>query len=150
MARQGQDGSKGLIAMCAVVFGVFAPSAAASTGTLYISADAVLEENQSGPIVIVADNVVLDCANHLVEGSGDGAGISFFGHRGVEVRNCRVSGFAVGYAISQSRGSTLVRNEAIGNIRDGVVVSDSSENLGPATAPTAMAAPASRCRAPRI
>lgn len=46
------------------------PVAANTSGTMYISADTTLTEDHDGRIEIVADNVTLDCAGHLLTGPG--------------------------------------------------------------------------------
>src|SRR5688500_7002126 len=69
-----------------------APTASATTGTLAITGDTTLTEDHLGNVVVAADGVTLDCAEHSISGGGF-AGIRVDFRRGVTVRNCEVSGF---------------------------------------------------------
>ena len=115
-----------LLAVAAVLL-VAAP-AGARMGTLVVVRSMTLTEGHQGAIVIDADGVTLDCAGHQVTGSGVGPGVGIQAHTGVTVKNCRVSGFEVGYAMWHSMGNRLDHDFATGNLRDGFVVSDSSDN----------------------
>ena len=60
--------------------------------TLTITSNTKLTQDHWGAIVIAANRVTLDCANHLVTGSGTGNVILIDGHSGVTVKNCRITG----------------------------------------------------------
>lgn len=51
------------------------------------------------PVVIVADNVTLDCNNSTFVGDRIGVGILVQNRKGVTIRNCKVRGFDVGLYI---------------------------------------------------
>lgn len=99
------------------------PSSAAATtmGTLFIEWDTSLTEDHHGRIVIVADNVTLDCGPHLILGSGEeeSVGIALGGRTGVTVKNCDVSGFWYGIQLWESSGNTLDGNVSHHNEIDG-------------------------------
>jgi len=93
----------------AVVAAVVVSAAGATSGTLYVTSNTILKEDQHGPIIINADNVTLDCAGHAVLGPGT-TGISVYGRSHVTVRNCRVSGFAGGIILGQSASDVVTGN----------------------------------------
>jgi len=59
-----------------------APTASATTGTLAITGDTTLTEDHLGNVVVAADGVTLDCAEHSISGGGF-AGIRVDFRRGV-------------------------------------------------------------------
>jgi parallel beta-helix repeat protein len=105
----------------------FTSSAAASTGTLTITANTTLTEDHVGNIVIAADNVTLDCAGHSITGPGF-AGVDIRNVTGVTVKNCRVSGFDLGFFLYSARSNRLENNVASGNSHDGIVLAQSPGN----------------------
>ena len=57
----------------AVLLVVFNASLAiASSGTLYVTSNTTLTEDQYGNVVVQGNNITLDCANHTVFGPGVG------------------------------------------------------------------------------
>src|SRR6266699_2019097 len=75
------------------------PAIANTSGTFYISTNTVLSENHDGDIVVLADNLTVDCQNHSVSGSGQAVGILLDGRTGVTIKNCQVSGFTRGVLV---------------------------------------------------
>ena len=69
----------------------------ASSGTLHLTSSTTLTEDHYGNIVIEADNITLDCANHSVFGPGESpwSGGIQVAASGVTVRRCTVTGFNV-------------------------------------------------------
>ena len=67
---------------------VLPATANATSGTMTVTHSTVLTEDHNGYIVIAADNVTLDCANHLVTGTGSGNVIQIQGQTGVTVETC--------------------------------------------------------------
>jgi parallel beta-helix repeat protein len=90
---------------------LFTSSAAASTGTLTITANTTLTSDHVGNIVIVADNVTLNCARHLVSGDGGGVGIDVLAN-GVSVANCRVQAFDTGIQTTSDATHILTNDVA--------------------------------------
>ena len=75
--------------------------------------------------MIGADNVTLDCANHLVTGSGIGDVILIHGHSGVTVKNCATTGGDYGLVVANSTGpNTLLNNTSFSNVADGIYLQD--------------------------
>ena len=124
-------------------------SVGATSGSMTITTDTTLTEDQFGSIAIGADGVTLDCGGHRVNGPGF-AGVFLPSRTGVTVTNCVVSGFQLGVRLSAggantltnnvaenngegirleaSIGNTIQRNRVIDNGGTGVQVVDSSEN----------------------
>lgn len=104
--------------LISIVAALGTPStAAASTGKLFITRDTALTQDHTGHIVIAADGVKLDCAGRTITSPspGSGIGISIDHKRGVEVRNCNVTGFERGVWLRGLSSSRLTNNRADGN-----------------------------------
>jgi len=110
-------------------------NAAASSGFMLITSNTTLTEDQYGPILVVSPAVTLDCAGHLVLGSGGGNGIAAVAP-GVTVENCKVQGFATGIYTNAARtqilANTMVRNGE-GVRLDGAVDSTVADNTANAS-----------------
>jgi parallel beta-helix repeat protein len=108
-------------------------SAAASTGTLLVTATTTLTEDHHGNILISGDNITLDCAGHAVFGPGTAGfagGIQVAGGSGLTVRRCTVTGFAVNgiYAFGASHGR-YIDNLLVGNGNHGIHLEQGADNL---------------------
>jgi parallel beta-helix repeat protein len=108
-----------------LAFAVTPPSVHA---TLNISSSRKLTSDVNGPIVITADNVVLDCAGHKVTGTGSGTGIFLSSRTAVTVKNCVVTNFDLGIALDFSSGNTLTGNKANKNVNFGFALEASNDN----------------------
>jgi parallel beta-helix repeat protein len=84
------------------------------TPPLVVVTDTRLDQNHSGPIVIGADNISLDCRGHTVSGAG-GMGISLEGRQGITIRNCTVTGFDVGFGLVAASDNSLIGNMSDAN-----------------------------------
>lgn len=104
-------------------------SLSATSGTLEISTDTTLTEDHAGDIVVVADQVTLDCDGHEVTGTGSGIGILLEGRTGVTVKNCNVAGFTNGFMLSVSSFNLLVGNTSTGNSERGFFTTLSHDNI---------------------
>lgn len=91
------------------------PPAHATSGDLFITTDTTLSEDHQGKIVVAADDVTLDCAGHLVTGTGEEFVIVIDGRSGVTVQDCRITAGENGLGVSNSTGVVLRGNEAIEN-----------------------------------
>jgi len=85
-----------------------------------ISKDTTLPPNGEyrQPIVIMADNVTLDCNNSVFIGNGIGVGILMQNRKNVTIRNCRVRGWDVGMYVVGGRNLVFERNDFSGNYVD--------------------------------
>lgn len=92
---------------------------------LVVDRDTLLTADHRGPISIIADSLVLDCAGHLVSGNGAGIGIEVNGRRSIAVENCRVEDFMDGISVADSELCLFQANVITGNSRDGVVIDSS-------------------------
>src|SRR5689334_8443113 len=119
-----------IFAAIAVVLVVFNASLAlASSGTLYVTSNTTLTEDQYGNIVVQGNNITLDCANHTVFGpgvAGFNGGIEVDFGTGITVKRCKVTGFdnvngiyAVGISNSRYSDNIIIGNGANGMHLDG-------------------------------
>lgn len=70
------------------------------------------------PIVIMADDITLDCNGSVVVGNGIGVGILVQNRKNVTIRNCRVRGWDVGMYVVSGRNFVFERNDFSGNYLD--------------------------------
>ncbi|MCI0475629.1 MAG: right-handed parallel beta-helix repeat-containing protein, partial [Anaerolineales bacterium] len=70
------------------------------------------------PIIIMADNVTLNCQNSAIIGEGVGVGILIQNHRNVTIRNCRVRGWDVGMYVVRGSNFRIENNDFSGNFLD--------------------------------
>ncbi len=101
-----------------------------SRGPLDVIADRTLGGDHYGQILILSDDVTLDCAGHTVSGrSLDPAwdGILLSQRSGVTIRNCVVDDFSTGVVIENSSHNTIEDN-TISNVRQGITLQGSDNN----------------------
>jgi hypothetical protein len=79
-------------------------------------------------IVINANNILLECGNNSITGSGAGAGINATGVTGITIRNCNVRNYTAPLWLSGVNGSTIQNVTASGDIGTAVMLSGSSNN----------------------
>jgi len=86
-----------------------------------ITEDTVLLEDlincPGNGIIIGADNIILDCDGHMIDGIGSssyGAGVSFSNNDGVTVKNCNIQEFMSGINMYGS-SSNINNNNVYGN-----------------------------------
>lgn len=70
------------------------------------------------PIVIMADDITLDCNGSVVVGNGIGVGILVQNRKNVTIRNCRVRGWDVGMYVVSGRNFVFERNDFSSNYVD--------------------------------
>lgn len=70
------------------------------------------------PVIIMADNVTLNCNGSTFIGDGIGVGILIQNRRSVTVRNCKVRGFDVGMYVVGGRNFVFENNDFSGNYVD--------------------------------
>lgn len=70
------------------------------------------------PVVIMADNVTLDCRGSTFIGDGVGVGILIQNRKGVTIRNCKVRRFDVGMYVVGGNRFVFERNDFSGNYID--------------------------------
>jgi len=81
-------------------------------------------------LVIGVNGITLNCAGHTISGTGTSDGISLGGSTEVTVKNCKVTGFAVGFVLPSSlaSGNTLTGNTANNNVVYGFYIYGASGN----------------------
>lgn len=106
------------------------------TSTTLQAADPVVN-NFCSPtgLEIAADGIKLNCAGHAISGEGED-GIAVHGRTGVEVRNCRVSGFGFGVHVGGG-GSNVVTLNTLTSNGVGVDLDETSGNVVKANTVTA-------------
>jgi parallel beta-helix repeat protein len=95
---------------------------------LELTADTTLTADRSGPLVIAADNVSLDCAGHSVAGNPKQTGILVAGRVGITITHCTVSGFGEGIVLEDTSQSTLSENTVSGSTIAGIRLAGSDRN----------------------
>ena len=85
-----------------------------------ISKDTTLPPNGEyrQPIVIMADNITLNCNGSSFIGNGIGVGILVQNRKSVTIRNCRVRGWDVGMYVIGGRNFVFDHNDFSGNYVD--------------------------------
>jgi len=99
-----------------------------TVGTLAIIADTTLTENHEGNIIIVVNDVTLDCDGFPVSGTGSGEGIALVGRTEVTVKNCQVTNFSTSFFLGNSDGNVLTDNTSIGSRGIGFNLNSSDGN----------------------
>lgn len=87
-----------------------------------------LPDCEGDGLVITADDVTLNCNGASITGTGTGSGIVIEGRQNVLVRNCIVSGFETGIALSGGQGNLIKRNTMSDNLQYGIYLTGSIEN----------------------
>ena len=64
-------------------------------------------------LVIGTDDITLDCAGHRIIGTDDDNGVVLDGRASVNVRNCRIEGFATGISMHGTIGNTVTGNTLV-------------------------------------
>ncbi|MBI5388812.1 right-handed parallel beta-helix repeat-containing protein, partial [Candidatus Woesearchaeota archaeon] len=88
------------------------------TQSMNLSSDLVCD--YSG-LIIDADNVVLDCKNHLIRGNNGGDGISAEFRRNITIQNCTVTNFDTGVVFDNVDSSFLLSGRFFNN-KDGAYI----------------------------
>lgn len=102
-----------VVTLIAAAF-LMCPTAKADTmGLMTITTDTVLTENHIGEILMAADDITLDCAEHTITGpAGFGAGVVNDTHNGNTIKNCHVTGFVRCFLVQFSSHIMLTDNSA--------------------------------------
>ena len=113
-----------------LVLALAPPPAHATSGDLWVTETTTLAEDHQGRIIVDADDVTLDCAGHLITGTGDWFVVLVEGRSGVTVRNCRITAGENGLVMMNSTGpNTLVANSSFANSSQGIIFSDSDGSV---------------------
>jgi parallel beta-helix repeat protein len=116
-----------------------------ASGTIYIRVDGSVERtdkiitadnvtytfigNITDSIVVERDNIVVDGASYVLQGTGDGIGIYMDGRSGVTVKNAAISNFGAGVLLEGSNYNSISGNNITANIQYGIhLVLDSCNN----------------------
>lgn len=64
-------------------------------GATFYSGKTLLTDLNEG-VVLSGNNLYLDCAGHKIIGSGSGNGVYVHGQSEIIIKNCNITGFAIG------------------------------------------------------
>jgi parallel beta-helix repeat protein len=79
-------------------------------------------ENINDSLVIERDNIVIIGQGHILQGSGDGTGITLVGRTNVTVQNITVQNFSYGIRLDASSDITVSNNTIEDNTSDGIYI----------------------------
>ena len=96
--------------------------------TLYISSDYTFTENLSIPIVVTADNIVIDGNGYTLQGPGSGTGFYLYGKNNVTIRNVIITGWTDGIYLYNSANNTISDNTIINTTYTGIYLYFSANN----------------------
>jgi parallel beta-helix repeat protein len=82
--------------------------------TLYISSDYTFTGDIYEPIVVDADNIVIDGNDFTLQGAGSGYGIYMNGRLGVTIKNVVMNDFSYGIWLFSSSDNTVIGNTVSG------------------------------------
>ncbi|UCE15369.1 MAG: right-handed parallel beta-helix repeat-containing protein [Candidatus Bathyarchaeota archaeon] len=100
-----------------------------ASGTIYISSDYTFTSNIYEPIVVTADNIIIDGAGYTVQGTGSGTGIDLSDRSNVTLKNVEVTNFTTGILLFYSSNNTLAGNTVSSNNEYGIHLFFSSNNV---------------------
>jgi parallel beta-helix repeat protein len=81
-----------------------------ASGTIYITSDYTFTHNIYEPMVVQADNIVIDGNGYTLQGPGNGTGFHVYGRSNVTIKNTIVRGFTFGIYLVYSSGNTIQNN----------------------------------------
>jgi len=93
-----------------------------------ISSDYTFTSNIYEPIVVTADNIIIDGAGYTVQGTGSGRGIDLTGRNNVTLKNLGVTNFDYGIRLFQSSNNNIDDNTFSSNGGEGIALRFSSNN----------------------
>jgi parallel beta-helix repeat protein len=131
-----------LLSLCALLLAAPIVGSAEANGTIYIRADGTVEgtdmilrggdvytftDDIFGSIVVEKDNIVVDGAGYILQGTGIGTGINLTGRTNVTVKNMEINNFFYGIYLNSSLSNSLSSNNVKANVY-GIYLSASSNN----------------------
>jgi len=79
-------------------------------------------------LTINSNNIVLDCAGHILFGRDNGTGILLNNKTNVTIRNCRIQNYGYGIYLNASDSNTLLNNTGLDNVEYDVYLNNSEYN----------------------
>ena len=93
---------------------VYSCGAISASGNYKLNTGLVANASQAC-IKIEANDVSLDCGNHIISGIGSGTGIFIGGRNNVTLDNCRINGFDYAFRVANSSFITIQGSNASSN-----------------------------------
>ncbi|UCE16907.1 MAG: right-handed parallel beta-helix repeat-containing protein [Candidatus Bathyarchaeota archaeon] len=100
---------------------------AKASGTIYITSDYTFTHNIYEPIVVLADNIVIDGNGYTLQGTGSGTGIELNYRHYVTIKNMRIKAFEYGIWLGNSSNNNIFGNNMTNNY-NGIWLGNSSDN----------------------
>jgi len=100
------------ISMLTLAFNI---QTAKASGTIYITSNYTFTDNIYEPIVVLADNIVIDGNGYTLQGTGSGKGINLTGRSNVTIKNMKIKAFAYGIELYGSSNNTIFGNNIANN-----------------------------------
>jgi len=98
-----------------------------ASGTIYIGSDYTFTSNIYEPIVVTADNIIIDGNGYTLHGTGSGTGINMTGRSNVTIKNMEIRAFGYNVRLVGSSSNTISGNN-ITNSHWGIMLTASSSN----------------------
>jgi len=102
-----------LIGMLTLAFNI---QSAKASGTIYIGSDYTFTSDIYEPIVVTADNIIIDGNGYTLQGTGSGYGIDLTERSNVTIKNVQIKMFEYGiWSSSSSNNNTISGNNVANN-----------------------------------
>jgi parallel beta-helix repeat protein len=132
-----------LIGILSVAFNV---QRAKASGTIFIRVDGSIDpatapistldnvtytfaDNINDSIEVERDDIIVDGAGYVVEGTGSGHGITLSGRTNVTIQNTTVRAFELGIYLSSSNNNNVLGNNVTANNKIGIWLYNSEDNV---------------------
>lgn len=96
----------------------FIPGIVSASTAMAVTESTVLQADVVGGIEIKANDIILDCNNHKIQGTWGGPilyGVSILGKSNVTIKNCAIDSFYAGVMIWKSASTTIEKNSFVNN-----------------------------------
>ncbi|MFH1239931.1 MAG: C1 family peptidase [Candidatus Diapherotrites archaeon] len=82
----------------------------------------------NGGLGIGADNITLDCDNHLIDGTGEFSGIYLYDIDTVTIKNCNIQEFQNGILLLYKSSSNILLDNVVENNEYGLIINNQGSN----------------------
>ena len=119
-----------LVSLLMATLGTSATTPARAESPLYISSDYTFTADIDKPIVVTADNIVINGSGYVLQGSrsGEGEGISITGKSNITIIDVTVQGWRIGIWLEAASSNHIVGTSIITNSQYGIWIGADSTN----------------------